>query len=384
MPIANGFVKDPESKEYKFPLVVHFCPRCYMVQLKEQPAAEKMFHDHYQFISSTSSSMVKHFEDQAKKIMKIIAKKKDPLVIELGSNDGIMLKHIAKADIKHLGVEPSANVAKLARDIGVNVLEDFFNEETTRDILKKYGAADVLCGSNVTCHISDLNSVARGVYKVLKDDGVWFFEDPYMYDIARLTSFDQIYDEHVYFFTGLSVSKFARINGFSLVDMEHQNVHGGSMRYFLKKGKHKASKRVEVFLKKEKHNKLHLMSGYKQFKRRVDKIAVDLRNTLVELQKKHLRVVGYGATSKSTTLLTYAKVGPELIDFISDNTPTKIGMYTPGTHIPVRPHEMFSSDYPAYTVLLAWNHQQEIFKKEIGYRKQGGKFIIFFPRVRIV
>lgn len=384
MPIANGFIKDPNEQEYLFHLAVFFCPGCYMVQLKEQPEPEKMFHDHYQFISSTSKRMAEHFEKEAKHIINLIAKKKNPLVVEIGSNDGIMLKHILKKGIRHLGVEPSSNVAKMASDIGVTVYNGFFSNKTAPLLVKKYGQADIFCGSNVTCHIPFLNDIARGVYHMLKDDGIWFFEDPYMYDIARLTSFDQMYDEHVYYFSGLSVSNFARRNGFSLIDMKHQDVHGGSMRYYLKKGSHSLSSRAAMYIAKEKKALLHTKAGYMRFKKQVDTIVSDLRTLLEKLKRQGILVVAYGATSKSTTLLTYARIGPDLISYISDNTPTKIGLFTPKMHIPVRSHDVFAKHPPSYTVLLAWNHAKEILRKENEYRRNGGKFITFFPKVRIV
>lgn len=384
MPIANGFVKDPKNKEYLFDLAVHFCPSCFMIQLKEQPAPEKMFHDHYQFISSTSKGMERHFKEQAEHIIKLIGKKNDPLVVEIGSNDGVMLKHIATQGIRHLGVEPSANVAKMAREAGVTVYNGFFSSRSAEELVKKYGRADIFCGSNVTCHIPFLNDIARGVFHMLKDDGVWFFEDPYMYDIVRLTSFDQMYDEHVYYFSGLSVNNFARINGFSLVDMKHQDVHGGSMRYYLRKGKHTLSVRAKKYIAYEKRAKLHTLSGYIQFKKRVDIIVRDLRNLLLTLKKQYKSVAAYGATSKSTTLLTYANIGADLISYVCDNTPTKIGLFTPKMHIPVRSHDTFIQHPPSYTILLAWNHAREILRKEDLYRRSGGKFITFFPRVRIV
>ncbi len=384
MPIANGFVKDPQEKEYKYPLVVYFCPVCCMVQLAKQPAPEKMFHDHYQFISSTSKAMAIHFEEEAKHILRIIARRPNPLVMEIGSNDGIMLRHLVSAGVRHVGVEPAGNVAAMAEKNGVTVWNGFFSNKTAKELKKKYGKVDVFCGSNVTCHIATLRDVARGVHDILQDDGVWFFEDPYMYDIAKLGSFDQIYDEHVYFFSGVSVQNFAQLHGFSLVDMRHQAVHGGSMRYYLKKGKHQQSSRVEMYIRKERQANLHVLAGYRLFKKQVEKIADDLRGTLIRLKKSGKKIAGYGATSKSTTLLTFAKIGPEHIEYISDNTPTKIGLFTPGTHIPVKSHDVFVKDPPDYMVLLAWNHKKEILKKETEYRAGGGKFITFFPKVRII
>ena len=385
MPIANAFVTDPSASEFLYHMSVVFCPKCFMVQLANTVPPEMMFNDHYAFISSTSNAMAIHFENLAKHILDEISLMEDPFVVELGSNDGIMLKHIKQANVKHLGVEPSKNVADMGRKIGVNTTSKFFNVKTADEIIKEYGKADVISGSNVMCHIEDINSVFDGIKILLKDDGVLHFEDPYIYDIVKLSSFDQMYDEHVYYFSGLSVQELGKRHGLQLVDMKAQNVHGGSMRYYLKKEKssNKLSKEASEFIKKEKGLKLDKMSGYTNFRNSVNQICSDLTKTLTEIKSKGYKIAGYGATSKSTTLFNYANINPDLIEYISDITPTKIGKYTPGVHIPVKSHDLFLSDNPSYTLLLAWNHKKEIIEKEANYIKNGGKFITYFPEVEI-
>jgi SAM-dependent methyltransferase len=314
----------------------------------------------------------------------LVSGKAQPFVVELGCNDGIMLKHIAERSIPHLGIEPSENVAASAKAKGVNVLGEFFNSKSASEIMDVYGQADVICGANVMCHIEDISSVFEGISILLKPEGVFFFEDPYLLDIVEKTSFDQIYDEHIYYFSGLSISNMAKRHGLKLVDMASQEVHGGSMRYFLKKeAECNASGNVGHYLSREKTVKLHTSEGYIPFKERVDKICFDFKNTLLDIKAEGKRIAAYGATSKSTTLLNYAGVGSDLIEYVSDTTPTKIGKYTPGTHIPVKPYDYFLDDQPPYTVLLAWNHKREIFAKERQYRENGGKFITFFPDVII-
>jgi methylation protein EvaC len=188
----------------------------------------------------------------------------------------------------------------------------------------------------------------------------------------------------VYYFSGLAVSQLAERHGLQLVDMAPQEVHGGSMRYYLKKGKDNlVEENVSFFLSQEKALNLHVTDGYLMFRDRVNRICSDFKETLLKIKGKGKKIAAYGATSKSTTLLIYSKVGPDLIDYVSDTTPTKIGKYTPGTHIPVKSHEHFLRDAPPYTVLLAWNHKREIFKKERAYRENGGRFITFFPEVTI-
>ncbi len=384
MPIANGFIKKSSPKEFVFTLKVVFCPRCFMVQLGETVPPKKMFHDHYQFFSSTSKGMKKHFQEQADHIKKLVKGKKNPFVVEIGSNDGIMLKHIAAAGIKHLGIEPSQNVAGVSKKYGVNVVSVFFNKKTAQGIVRKYSKANIICGSNVICHIENINSVFEGVSELLSDDGYFFFEEPYIYDIIKNNSFDQIYDEHVYYYSGLSVSNFAYRHGLQLVDMKHQDVHGGSMRYYIKKGtKNKVSAAVRKYINLEKRIKLHKMYGYSGFKKKVDKICSDLLKLLKKLKSQRQNVAGYAATSKSTTLLNYAGIGPDLIKYISDTTPSKIALFTPGSGIPVKSYRYFLEDKPRYVVLFAYNHKKEIMDKEKEYRRNGGKFITYFPEVTI-
>lgn len=387
MPISNRYVTDPGiSDEYTYVLEVAFCPSCYMVQLVNCVEPTEMFNDEYAFYSSTSSGMEKHFKEQADEIIHFNDDMERPFVVELGCNDGIMLKHIATAGISHLGVEPSANVADIAITNGVNVAKIFFNVESADQIKKEYGAATVICGSNVTCHIEDINSVFEGVSHLLSDDGIFFFEDPYIYDIVSKHSFDQIYDEHIYYFSALSVKNLAERHGLELYDVKFHEVHGGEARYYIRRKSGESNDvtvSVQKCLDKEKSINLHKIEGYKEFKDNVDKVSSDLKQILVDLKAQGHEVVGYGATSKSTTLLKYAGVDNSLIKFISDTTPTKINKFTPGTHIPIKPYEAFINECPEYTLLLAWNHKNEILEKESNYRNNGGKFITFFPEVGV-
>ncbi len=387
MPIANGFLRnDQVSGEYFFELAPAFCEACGMFQIVEQPDAEQMFHDQYAFFSSTSKYMQKHFKAFADLATeRYLKSQKDPFVVELGSNDGIMLGHFHEAGLRHLGIEPSKNVADVARAKGINTISEFFNVQLAERIVAEHGHANLILSANVMCHIPDINSVAAGIAKLLKPDGVLMFEDPYLGDMIAKTSYDQIYDEHVFIFSATSVAAAFGRHGLELIDTLPQITHGGSMRYVLApKGSHQVSANVAKTLAKEREQGLDKMATYLQFKKNCEKSKSDLLGLLEALKNDGQRVVGYGATSKSTTVMNYCGIGPKHIEFISDTTPIKQGKLTPGTHIPVKPYEEFSKNPPGHALLFAWNHATEIFEKEQDFKKRGGKWITFVPRVEIV
>ena len=381
MPIANGFLMPQQFEdEYFFELKPAFCESCYSFQIEEQPEPELMFHDQYAFFSRTSKFMQRHFSEYAAWVYDNHLKGDDLFVVELGSNDGIMLENFAKRGVRHLGVEPSANVAEEARRHGVNTIVRFFGPETATDIVGEYGQADALLAANVMCHIPDLNGIAEGANTLLKPDGVLIFEDPYLGAMIEKVSYDQIYDEHVFIFSALSVANIFGRHGFELIDLLPQKTHGGSMRYVLaRKGARPVSASVNTLVEAEKAQGLHLPSTYEDFRERCEASKARLIRLLEAEKEAGRRVVGYGATSKSTTILNYCGIGPNLIEFISDTTPIKQGKYTPGMHVPVKPYDAFVENFPDTALLLAWNHQAEIMEKELEFSSSGGKWISPIP-----
>lgn len=385
MPLANGFLRQEEYlKEFFFELKAAFCRECSMTQLTDHVPREMMFHDRYPFHTATSARMSWHFRELAQRIIRRVRPTPDSFVLELGSNDGTLLQHLARADVRHLGVEPSANVARVAEAKGVRTLCRFFEEETARQIVRTEGQADVVVAANCFCHIRDLHSLAAGIQLVLKPTGVVIFEDPYVADIMEKVSYDQIYDEHAYYFSVTSVANWLAKHEFEIVDVEPQSVHGGSMRYTVaRRGAWGVGEAVEAQRRKETEMGLQRPGTYSEFRRRVERSRDELVGVLRRLRHEGKRVVGYGATSKSTTVLNYGRITSELVEFISDTTPMKEGMVSPGMHIPIRSHEEFVRRYPEYALLLAWNHAEEIAGKESGFRQAGGKWISYVPTVRV-
>ncbi|EKD77366.1 MAG: hypothetical protein ACD_42C00358G0002 [uncultured bacterium] len=382
MPIANGFLQSNNpTDEYFFELAPAFCNRCKTFQLTEQPDANQMFHDHYAFYSRTSKRMVEHFKSYAEWVMENYLDD-NPFVVELGSNDGILLENFARAGIAHAGVEPSANVAVEARKHGVNTITEFFTSTLANRIISEYGYADAIMAANVMCHIPNLNDIAIAANQLLKPQGVLIFEDPYLGDMIAKTSYDQIYDEHVYIFSAHAVSNIFGRHGFELIDVKPQATHGGSMRYILaKKGARHISDAVTKVLMQEKSQGLCDERTYEKFKKNCELSKKALLKTLNKCKLENRRVVGYAATSKSTTVLNYCGIGPDLIEYICDTTPLKQNTYTPGTHIPVRDYENFKNEYPDTALLFAWNHKDEIMQKEKIFSESGGQWLVYVPFV---
>jgi 2-polyprenyl-3-methyl-5-hydroxy-6-metoxy-1,4-benzoquinol methylase len=386
-PLGNGFLETKDIKdEYFFPMEIGYSEVSMMFQLIEQPAPEKMFHDHYAFYSSTSNFMGQHFKQFAHQVIQSGYLTKDnPFVVELGCNDGIMLKNFAEQDISHLGIEPSLNVAQEANKHGVRTRSEFFSEALAEIIVREEGQADAFLAANVMCHIPDIVGVVKGIKKLLKPTGVVMFEDPYLGDVVAKTSYDQIYDEHVFLFSALSIQYLFGLQGMELIDVLPQKTHGGSMRYVLAhKGAHPVKEAVTQIIAKEKAEGLDRLATFEKFRANVEKSRSDLVSLLKNLKSQGKKVAGYAATSKSTTVLNYCGIGPDLIEYICDTTPIKQGKLSPGVHIPVVPYEVFKNNPPDYAVLLAWNHAEEIMAKEKDYVANGGKWIVHVPEVRLL
>ncbi|MGE0171407.1 MAG: class I SAM-dependent methyltransferase [Oligoflexales bacterium] len=384
-PIANGFLTENQFKnEYFFEMQVCFCDKCKMFQLLDQPEKEKMFNENYAFFSGTSKHMGIHFQNFAGEIRERFLTEKDPFVVEIGSNDGIMLKNFANAGIRHLGIEPSANVAEAARKQGVRTLNKFFDVQTAKEIVAENGKADAFLAANVMCHIPFMHSVLEGMEALMKPTGVIAFEDPYLGDVIQKTSYDQIYDEHMFLFSLTSISYLFEKHGFELFDAAPQPTHGGSMRYYLGfKGAHKISSRLKELFAKEQELGLNKSEAYERFRQNCEKSREDLTTLLKKLKSEGKTVAGYAATSKSTTILNYCNIGPDLIEYICDTTPIKQGKYSPGKHIPIADMDRFKGKNPDYAVLFGWNHRNEIFAKEQDFVKGGGRWIEFVPKVAV-
>ncbi len=385
-PLSDAFRRPEDaSEEFFYHLAVGCCAKCSMVQLMEEVPRERMFHEDYPFHSSGSAVMREHFAATARNFLATELTGDNPFIVEIGCNDGIMLRTIGEAGVRHLGFEPSGGVAKLAATQGVRIRNEFFEASTARAVLADEGPADVIFAANTLCHIPYMASVLTGVDALLAPNGVFVFEDPYWGDIVAKTSFDQIYDEHFYLFTATSVAAMAELNGLELVDVERLTVHGGEIRYTLARmGARTPSPAVAALLADEATARLSEPDTLHGFASSVDKIKHDLVELLTSLRSSGHSVAAYGATAKSATVTNLCGIGPDLVSSVYDNTPAKQHRLTPGAHLPVVPTTEFTSPYPDYAVLFAWNHAKEIMAKERGFRDAGGKWVLYVPDVRVV
>jgi methylation protein EvaC len=385
-PLSDRFLTpDDLADEFFYRLAVGQCRSCHMVQLTEEVPRHLMFHDAYPYHSSGSSVMREHFAQVAYWFLATELTGPAPFIVEIGCNDGIMLKVIQEAGIRHLGFEPSTGVAEVARAKGVQVCTDFFEEATAAAVRAAEGPANVIYAANTMCHIPYLESVFRGVDALLAPDGVFVFEDPYLGDIVAKTSFDQIYDEHFFLFSAGSVRSMAERSGFELVDVERLPVHGGEVRYTLaRRGARAPTAAVTRLLAEEGDQKLTDRARLDSFAANVARIRDDLTTLLTRLRAEGRRVVGYGATAKSATVTNFCGIGPDLVPYVCDTTPTKQNRLTPGKHIPVRTPAAFADPCPDYALLFAWNHADEIMAKEQEFQQAGGRWILYVPEVHVI
>lgn len=386
-PAANAFLKKTQLKKNEdfFSLKVNYCSKCGQLQLSHVVSPKLLFKD-YVYVSSTSPVFIAHFEEYAKSLYKRFNLNKYSLVLDLGSNDGILLKPFKKLGVGVLGIDPATEIAKKATKEGIETLPFFFNKQIAKKVLKKYGLFDVVTANNVFAHINDIDEIIEGVKIIIKEAGIFVIEAPYLIDFVQKNYFDLIYHEHLSYFSVKSLTKLFKLHNMEIFDVIKVDVHGGSARYFVKRkgGSHKVTKNVENFLKKEKFAGLHKISTYVKYGKSINTNKRILQDMIKKLKNQRKIIVGYGAPAKGNTLLNYFKINSRDLKYIIDDSPYKQGLYTPGTHIPVVSSKKLEKSPPEYIFILAWNFAEPIMEKLKNFKDKGGKFIIPVPSPRIV
>ena len=335
----------------------------------------------YLYVSGTSETIPAHFAAYAKEVAERFVPK-GGLVVEIGSNDGTLLRAFDRGAVRVLGVEPARNIAAMANAAGIPTLDEFFDEAIAGEIATKHGRAAAIIGNNVVAHIDDLDGLMNGVTTLLDARGVFVAEFPYLVDLLEKTAYDTIYHEHLSYFSVRSVDDLASRHELRLTDVRRVGVHGGSIRVFISRDG-EASPEVKNLLALEEQSGLRSGRPLRAFVQAVQRQRKDLMRVLREIRSsRHL--AGYGAPAKGNTLLNYCEIDRSVLDFIVDRSPLKHGLLTPGTHIPVEPAERLMASDVRETLLLAWNFADEILRQQRFYRDKGGRFIVPIPTVRII
>ena len=385
--LSDNFLKEDqlEEPEIFFPLTVYTCLDCGLCQLGYVVSPELMFNENYPYDSSTTKTGTAHFTNMGKSITKRFNLKSNSLIIDVGSNSGVLLNGFKSQKMKVLGIEPSSNIAKIAIDNNIDTIIDFFSSKLTNKIIKQYGNASIITATNVFAHIHDLDDFMKTCDSILLDNGIIVIEAPYLLHLIENLEYDTIYHEHLSYISVNPIDKFCKKFNFELFDIEEHEIHGGTLRYFIgRKNKQKISKNISKFLKLESDKQLYSEKTLKFFSESVKNHRNHLQQLLYDLKKNGKKIVGISAPAKGNTLLNYCKIGPELLDYVTERNPLKIGKYTPGMHIPVFSDDELLKEQPDYALILAWNFADEIIKNNSEYQNNGGKFIIPIPKPIII
>lgn len=386
-PLANSYVKPERARAMEpfYPLHAYVCGRCLLVQLEEFESPQQIFGD-YSYFSSYSESWLKHAERYTETMIERFGIDKDWQVVEIASNDGYLLQYFKRRGVPVLGVEPAANVAKVALEAGIPSVVKFFGTRTAQELAAAGQKADLVIGNNVLAHVPDLNDFVAGLKLVLKEHGIITMEFPHLLRLIAENQFDTIYHEHFSYFSFLTVEKVFAAHGLTLFDVDELPTHGGSLRIY---GRHSddASRpiadRVDALRKKETQAGLGDMEVYARFAEQVRDTKRKLLAFLIDAKQRGKRIVGYGAAAKGNTLLNYCGIRSDFLDYVVDLSPHKQGHYLPGTRIPIFAPEQIKATRPDYVLILPWNIKAEIMEKMAHVREWGGKFVVPIPEVQV-
>ena len=386
-PPSDQFRRKDQMKEPEvhYPLEVFMCDDCGLAQLTHVVSPEILYRNDYPYESSTTKTGHVHWESFAKYVVDKFALGCDDLVVDIGSNVGVLLEAFKKNGVKVQGVDPAANIVMLAQKRGIDTICDFFNSETVDRILEEKGCASVITGTNVFAHIDDLFLLINNIKKLLKKGGVFVFEAPYFVNLIKKIEYDTIYHEHLSYFSVKPLIGFFAQQGMEIINIQLVDIHGGSFRvYVSEKGNYPVTEIVSQLLSEENSMGLYRHDTLDKFSDDVKKNRAELTWLIHSLKREGKSIVGVSAPAKGMTLLNYCRLGDDLLDAVSEKSKLKIGRFTPGMHIPVVSDEYLLEKQPDYALLLAWNFADEIMKNLYEYRKRGGKFIIPIPMPKIV
>ena len=378
-PLANAFLNHPSEfgEEAFYPLDVYFCESCSLVQLLDVIDPEILFRN-YIYVTGTSETMASHNVSYARTVTELLRLGYKDLVVEAASNDGSLLGQFRKLGVRTLGVEPARNLAEASRAAGIETLDRFFNLDEAVRIRETHGAAKAVIANNVLAHVDDTVGFLRGARQLLGDGGLVIFEVPYLVELLDRLEYDTIYHEHLCYFSVLALSKLCEAAGLGIERIDRVPVHGGSLRVYAGPQPGHCLEALDM-QSRERDAGLNSLKTYEQFAARVENHRRTLRSFLCERRASGLTLAAYGAPAKGNTLLNYCGIDTTILGFTVDRNMRKVGMFTPGAHIPVRPVSALLEDRPDEVLILAWNFSSEIIRQQEAYRVLGGRFITPLP-----
>ena len=386
-PLANAFVTREAlgRKQQLYPLDIFFCMGCGHLQLLDviDPVA---LYEHYVYVSGTSPVFVHHFRDYADYVHEKFKPPADGLVVDIASNDGTLLRFFKDQGRRILGVDPAQEIAEQAVSSGIPTIVDFFSPRLADRIAAEHGQANVITANNVIAHVDDLVSFMDGVRRLLAPDGVFVFEVSYLDDVVKKILFDTIYHEHLDYHSVKPLTGFFSRCGLEMIEAMRMDTHGGSLRGVVQHrgGPRPVGPSVSRIVAREEEVGLDRKETFRSFAEHIEQVKTELVGLLRGLKAEGKRIAGFGAPAKTTTLMYHLGIGPEMIDFVVDDSPLKQGHFTPGMHIPVVPAAQLYERRPDYVVILAWNFAEPIMAKHAAFREGGGQFIVPLPRVAVV
>jgi hypothetical protein len=388
MPLANAFLRDATefAHEAAYPLDVYFCHSCSLVQLLDVIDPGVLFRD-YVYVTGTSDTMAAHNQRYAETVVRLLELGPTDLVAEAGSNDGSLLKCFQRQGVRTLGVEPASNIARLAQDAGIETVNRFFDLACAREMRSAYGSARTVIANNVLAHVDDTLGFLQSCRELVEDDGLVIVEVPYLRELVNRLEYDTIYHEHLCYFSITALASLYRRAGLRIVRVDEVAVHGGSLRVYAapeaQADRYDAGE-VTAYLGHEARAGLNEFATFTRIARDVEQHRRALRDLLAEFVAAGHALAGYGAPAKGNTLLNYCGIGPDLLAYTVDKNPLKIGLFTPGTHIPVLPVATLDERQPDDVLILAWNFAEEIMRQQAAHRGRGGRFIIPLPKPEVV
>jgi hypothetical protein len=383
-PLANALLRTAEDfhDEAMFPLELVFCRACSLVQILDVVDPEVLF-GHYLYVTGTSETIAEHNERYAAVVVEQLGLTATDLVAEIASNDGSLLACFQSRGVRALGIEPARNIAEIARRRGIETVGRFFDREAGASIASSYGKAKAILGNNVFAHVDDPVGFLVGCSDMLTDDGRVFIECPYALDMLERGEYDTIYHEHLSYFSVTSLARVAESAGLSIESVQRVPVHGGSIRTAFRKGTGHAAQ-PQSMIAMERTKGLSTLARWQEFGYAAERNRDELQAMLAGLIADGKSVAAYGAPAKGNTLLNYCGIGTNVLPWTVDRNPLKVGLFTPGMHLPVLPVETVIERRPDYLLVLPWNFADEIMRQQRAYADAGGRFIIPIPNPRIV